>query len=509
MGMEQIEHIVVAMMENRSFDNLLGWLYESQNNRPPINIPRLFPTTFAGLSRDTYSNKLNGLDVFATRPPSKWPPKNNPSVVPTPDPNEEFDHITSQVFGTATPTPGAQADMSGFLTDYATTNAGTATAGQIMETNGPEAAPVINGLARSFAVCDEWFASVPTQTWPNRGFVHTGSSDGHINNDEYEQYDIPTIFNVLQNHQKSWAVFHNSTFVPSLTLGQFFFKLISLDASFHGFNRFKALCNANANASPAEKLPSYSFIEPRFMPELGLLKIDYPSDYHPPHNICRGEQFLADVYESVRNSPYRDKILLVITFDEHGGCFDHVPPPIGAVSPEPWPTSRDGRFDFKRYGVRVPAIVISSYVEAGTVFRAGPGEPPFDHTSILATLRDWLSLDSDPGNPFLQSPRIGTAPALDRVLTLNEQTKRTDWPEITAEYAINFDDESLQTPLNDVQKSLIAAAIRLKAFQQAKSATFAIASSQLAAVSANAAQQAKALHTYADALRFLHPDAPP
>jgi phospholipase C len=233
------------------------------------------------------------------------------------------------------------------------------------------------------------------------------------------------------------------------------------------------------------------------MPELGLFEIDYPSDYHPPHNVCRGEQFLADVYQAIRNSPYRDKILLVITFDEHGGCCDHVPPPTGAAPPQPQPQSRDGKFDFSRYGVRVPAIVISSYVQPGTVFRASHGEAPYEHASILATLRDWLSLDSDPKNPFLPSPRIKSAPTLDRVLTLSDQNKNTNWPDISAQCTVGDDDKSLQTPLNDVQKSLIATAIRQNADNPNDPATVA-----------SAAQTAKSLQTYEHALIFFHPDAP-
>lgn len=495
--MESIEHVVVVMFENRSFDNLLGWLYDSTTDPPPHNIPEQNPTTFEGLSANTYSNTLNGSTVFASRPPTSWASAPNPNTVPTPDPHEEFPHIANQLFGTSSPAAGATADMSGFLKDYATTTAGTASAGQIMQSYGPQEANVINQLARNFAVCDHWFASVPAQTWPNRGFVHTGSSDGHINNDDYELYDIPTIFNVLENQGKSWAVFHDTTLIPSLTLGQFSPRLSFLDSHFYRYDRFKKFCGAAANAPSAQKLPSYSFVEPRFTPELGLFEIDYPSDYHPPHNVCRGEQFLADVYQAIRNSPYRDKILLVITFDEHGGCYDHVPPPTGAVAPQPWPKSRDGQFDFSRYGVRVPAIVVSSYVRPGTVFRASPGEPPYDHASVLATLRDWLDLAADPKNSFLTSPRITSAPTLDRVLTLNDQTSNTNWPDITAQCTIGTDDKSLQTPLNDVQKSLVATAIRQNADDPTDPVTVAAA-----------AQQAKTLGTYEGALNFLHPDAP-
>ena len=155
-----------------------------------------------------YFNQADGPDspkVFASRPTTAWPSAQNRNIVPTPDPHEEYDHIATQLFGTATPPAGAKADMSGFLKDYATTPAGAASAGQIMQSYGPDQANVINQLARSFAVCDAWFASCPCQTWPNRGFVHTGSSDGHINNDNYLLYDIQTIFNVLEGRGISWG----------------------------------------------------------------------------------------------------------------------------------------------------------------------------------------------------------------------------------------------------------------------------------------------------------------
>jgi len=495
MALTNIEHIVVVMMENRSFDNLLGWLYDIQTNPPGFNIPSQPQPTFNGLRAQTYFNQLNGKSVFASRPPTAWPPAENPNVVPSPDPHEGFTNVTLQLFGTATPVVGGAADMSGFLKDYSAPDAGGSTAAQIMQTFGPQEANVINDLARNFAVCDEWYSSVPTETWPNRGFVHTGSSDGHINNDDYEPYDIPTIFNVLESHGKSWGVFHDTTLIPSLTLTQFLPRLVPHGEKIQRYNTFKNLCAAAATAPAARKLPQYAFVEPRFTPELGLFAIDYPSDYHPPHNICRGEQFLADVYQAVRNSPYRDNILLVVTFDEHGGCYDHIPPPEGAAVPDPWPQSRDGTFNFSRFGVRVPTILVSSYIKPGTVFRAPAGQATYDHTSILATVRDWLSLDADAQNPFLTSPRIKKAPTLAAVLSLDDTGKNTNWPSITPMCSIGADDQSLQTPLNSLQHSLIAAAIRTAG------------PTHLATVAGSAAQ-AKSLRTYEDALNFIHPDAP-
>ncbi|HEX9629271.1 MAG TPA: alkaline phosphatase family protein, partial [Pyrinomonadaceae bacterium] len=208
-GMDNIEHVVVLMMENRSFDNLLGWLYADQGNQPPRNIPPQTPPSFEGLVPGKYCNKGPALHpgvVCASEPTSRWSSYNNAMVVPAPDPGELFDQMTRQIFGTATPPSTATANMSGFLLDYVD-QAGPVIAPQIMQCYSPQQVNVISQLARSFAVSDRWQASAPCQTWPNRGFVHTGSSDGHINNDDSEPYDIQTIFNVMNDQGLSWGVY--------------------------------------------------------------------------------------------------------------------------------------------------------------------------------------------------------------------------------------------------------------------------------------------------------------
>ncbi len=456
-SMQNIEHVVVVMLENRSLDNLLGWLYADQQNHPPSNIPSASIPTYEGLREKTFFNQdmqTNTL-VYASAPTSSWPPGNNPMLVPDPDPGESFDQITRQLFGTPSPPPIAHADMSGFLLDY-TALAGPAIAGQIMQSYSPQQVPVISALAKNFAVCDHWYASAPCQTWPNRGFVHTGSSDGHINNDDYELYDIQTIFNVMSGQGISWGVYADTLYTPSLTHVQFP-RLLLFPDHFQNFAAFQKLCGAAKTAPSREKLPAYSFLEPRFTVEQAISETHYPEDYHPPYNLGVGEQFLAEVYTAVRQSPYRDKILLIITFDEHGGCYDHVPPPTGAVAPNPGPVSRDGTFHFDRYGVRVPTIVVSSYVQPGTVFRAAPGATPYDHTSILATLRDWKNMTCHEGAPFLPSPRIQHAPTLQSVLALSDSNKRTDWPSIAIPPMVGGPAPAriMERPLNDVQLGLL------------------------------------------------------
>ena len=204
-----------------------------------------------------------------------------------------------------------------------------------------------------------------------------------------------------------------------------------------------------------QELPAYSFIEPRYFPDMA-----FPSDMHPPHGVTFGEQLIADVYNTLRSSPYWQKSLLVITFDEHGGCYDHVPPPL-AISPD-GTASREG-FTFNRYGVRVPAVLVSPYIRAGTVLRPPnplphQGPPyPFDHTSIIATLRQRFAL----GGPLTH--RDGAAPHLGGVFNLPGPDN--PGPERVEPNAGEQTNERLEADqhrlLSDFQKSLHALAAHL------------------------------------------------
>jgi len=449
MANTSIKHVVVAMFENRSFDNLLGYLY-SPSSRPVVNIPPRNPPSFNGLNFDgPWANTYYGLPVLATNPTTSWSPANNPMLVPTPDPGEGWADMQQQIFGN-----GTTADMSGFLANYTPlAHADGASGNQIMQGYSPSQTNVINTLAKSFAVSDEWYASVPAQTWPNRGFMHTGSADGYIDNDDYMPYDIDTIFNVLYANNVSWGVYADTLYTPALTHIQFP-KLWDFIDHFSDFATFQSLCSG-AND---QTLPTYSFIEPRFLTEwdIGWL---YPNDYHPPNNVCLSEQYLASIYNAVSSSPYRDEILLVILFDEHGGCYDHQAPATGAASPDPYPTSRDGSFTYDRFGVRIPAVLVSSYITAGTVFRAF-GKTPFDHTSVLSSLNKWFG----PFSNGLPSPRIAAAPTLDEVFGTSATNS---WPSISSQCTVGSMDDAitLDRPVTDLEMSICVAATRYQTYR--------------------------------------------
>jgi phospholipase C len=389
---DKIKHVVVLMLENRSFDSMLGRLYP---DRPGFN----------GLT-GAESNPHSSGPASPIRVWNDTQIVPGTMTVPSPDPGEYFVDMTTQLFGLGQAASDKPPPMSGFVDNYV---------GQskeppypptaVMHYFTPEQVPVISTLAKTYAVCDQWHASAPNQTWPNRFFVHCATAGGYVNNAPPQfPYMMSTIFDRIssQGIPNGWKVYFHD--VPqSLTLA----RLWSHRDCFRRFAEF-------ADDAAKGRLPCYSFLEPRYFADLGL---GMPNDQHPPHDVVFAEQLIADVYNTLRTSPTWDSTLFVITYDEHGGCFDHAPPPL-AVSPGDHRVHDD--FAFDRYGVRVPAVIVSPYIRPGTILRAAPnglphqGPPyPYDHTSIIATLRTCFNL----GGPL--TARDAAAPDLDDVLTLN------------------------------------------------------------------------------------------
>lgn len=410
--MDRIDTVIVLMLENRSFDNLLGWLYAPEN-KPPRNLPTSSgDPTFDGLVEKKFWNTPvasehdsapEGKRVYAGK-------VSGSDRVPDPNPREICTSFVEQMFGDGAPKAGAVPNMWGFLQNYASKAKSTET-NQIMQSYAPEQVPVLSWLAKNYAVCDRWFGSLPAETWPNRSFVHAGTSFGRLNNcdgattedcipDVFPYAGQRTIFDVLDEQKAPWRLFQDAAMLGTLTSFQFWTVGQKMSRQAGDFYYLKRTLES-------DEPPRYIFLEPSY----GL----DPNDQHPPHKISSGEALLKTTYEILANSPAWFRSVLVVTYDEHGGCFDHVNPPTTVA-----PDSHKAQFPvgaldpFRQYGPRVPAVVISPYVEAGTVFRGILGQE-YDHTSILATLRDWLF----PGQPnFLgPNPRIANAPTIWGVLT--------------------------------------------------------------------------------------------
>ena len=374
-----IEHVIVLMLENRSFDCMLGKL-------------RMPGPKFEGLPAGA-ANPYQGASVPAW---SSVAMDDYAATIPSPDPRESFADMSHQIFG-AVPRSQATPAMTGFVENYMLPWKGPPhDARAVMHCYKREHLPVLTKLADSFAVCDQWHASAPCQTWPNRFFAHTGTSLGFVNNGQFPiPFPAPSIFARLSLFDRSWRVYFHDL-PQSIMLRDVWWRA---PGHYREFGQF--LADAHAG-----DLPNYSFIEPRYFADLTL---GTPNDQHPPSSVLAGEKLIADVYNAVRASPLWKKSLLIITYDEHGGCYDHEPPP-AAVSPDGLVDQESG-FAFDAYGVRVPALIVSPYVEAGGVIRSN-GPYPFDHTSILSTLRALFGL----GGQFTN--RDAVAPDLLAALSL-------------------------------------------------------------------------------------------
>jgi phospholipase C len=355
-------------MENRSFDHMLGFLERDGYGVDGLTGNESIPADPSA----TGGPDVQVSDGANYRGDFNLDPNDQKTFI---DPNHDVPSVHEQLFrGSPTPDPTNQ----GFVYNYRQQPKNSDDhAMNIVRCFSPDKLPVITALVKEFAVCDHWHSSVPGPTWPNRLFLHAASSGGHIDNNLHqEDYDIDTIYDRLDDANKSWRIyFHDMPQSVALT---------HLQKDFIIKRRFK-LFDDFLEAARVGLLPAYSFIEPRYSDFLSLKA----NDQHPPHDVALGEHLIADVYEAVRTSPQWEKTLLVITWDEHGGIYDHVPPPM-TVDPDPAASARvNSGFQFDRLGVRVPMVLVSPYISAGQI-----DSRVYDHTSLLATVEKRFNLSA-------------------------------------------------------------------------------------------------------------------
>ena len=265
--------------------------------------------------------------------------------------------------------------------------------------------PFYYALYRKFATGDRFFCSLLSQTFPNRFYLLAGTSFGHIRNDfpgptEFAQ---PTIFNRLDDAGVAWKVYSSQ------------FPFANLFAYVRTTRQANVMPIAQYFADAANgTLPQVAFVDPIFA--------DRPTrenDEHPPANVQVGQEFVSRVVKALFTSPQWRRAALFLTYDEHGGFFDHVPPPSAcvpdAIPPMLEPGDEPGAFD--RYGIRVPVVVVSPYARRRFV-----SHEAHDHTSILrfiATRFDLRALTARDANadPMLEffdfgHPRFRKPPRL-------------------------------------------------------------------------------------------------
>ncbi|KAH0456691.1 hypothetical protein IEQ34_014598 [Dendrobium chrysotoxum] len=423
-----IRTIVILVQENRSFDHMLGWM---KSLNPSID----------GVT-GSESNPISTSD-----PSSSTVQFSDQAEYVDPDPGHSIQAIYEQVYGvpfSAGETPitpaGVKPPMNGFVQQAERQEKGLSEA--VMNGFRPDSVPVYRELVSEFAVCDRWFASLPASTQPNRLFVHSATSHGLTSNDTKKLVEgLPqkTIFDSLDEAGFDFGIYYQ---YPPATLFYRNLRKLKYIGRFHQFDlSFKRHCKEG-------KLPNYVVVEQRYFD----LKILPGNDDHPSHDVAEGQKFIKEVYEALRSSPQWNEILFVITYDEHGGFFDHVPTPVdgvpspdGIVGPDPF------NFKFDRLGVRVPTIFISPWIEKGIVVHrpSGPdSSSEFEHSSIPATVKKIFNLKE-----FL-TKRDAWAGTFETVLT--RTTPRTDCPVTLPEVKKMRTAEAAEgAPLSDFQQELV------------------------------------------------------
>ncbi len=396
--MPAIDHLVVLALENRSFDHMLGFLRHPDPGFDGVTVTSAFSNpNVPGATPEAVTVSDDAFPVLPVGPAHSHdevmkqlaPRRRGRKLQPT---NQGFVHSYDRTCRKAGATETI--DNPGAL---------------IMRCQPPSSVPVLSTLALEFAVCTRWFCSVPGETWPNRNYMHAATSDGETDISHRFFFDH-TIFEVLSDHGKTWHIYHGDT--PQTWAFPALWDLEARHASWYPLAAF-------AEHVAQDRLPHYSFLEPNhgIVPLLG--DEEASNSQHPDNNTVewahydrsapddrsvpvggntdfrRAETLVAHVYEALRANPaVFERTLLLITYDEHGGFYDHVPPPTGVPAPKDprgfitrvvdfFRRRGKPRFDFTTLGPRVPAIIVSPHVPARTI------EPRLhDHASIPATVRE-------------------------------------------------------------------------------------------------------------------------
>ncbi|KAL8464246.1 hypothetical protein ACS0TY_033957 [Phlomoides rotata] len=356
-----IKNVVVLVLENRSFDHMLGWMKKSLN--PSINgvTGKECNSISEDESKICFSDGAEYVD---------------------PDPGHSFEDVEKQVFG-STSIPS----MSGFVEQALTLSHNVSEI--VMKGFKPENVPVYGALVTAFSVFDRWFSSIPGPTQPNRLFLYSATSHGstsHVKTQLATGYPQQTIFDSLHDNGLDFGIYFQN--IPTT----FFYRNLRKLKYIFKFHVYHLKFKKDARSG---KLPSLSVIEPRYFDIKG-----WPAnDDHPSHDVANGQKLVKEVYETLRASPQWNNTLLVITYDEHGGFYDHVqtpyvdiPNPDGNTGPAPH------FFKFDRLGVRVPTLMISPWIKKGTVISSPKGPFPnseYEHSSIPATIKKIFNLSSN------------------------------------------------------------------------------------------------------------------
>jgi phospholipase C len=407
---ERIKHIFVLVLENRSFDHMLGAIpirgTDAETGRP---------TQTARRADDASNDVVDAAGNVTFHCTVGTGQKRSVAA----DPGHEFGNTLIALTGLAASAsypPYPSIDNSGFAQNFADVSPDDPCSVMLSYTR--EDVPIITALAEEFAVCDHWFSSMPGPTWPNRFFFHAASSAGLDDSpssfdsgvDELISgvlFDNGTIYDLLDSENIDWAVYEGDHFPQVKALSGM--DLATILTRFHDMADFE---EDLADGS----IPNYVFIEPDYGDDITGNTYKCGNSQHPLDDITHGERLVKRVYEAIRNSPVWEQSLLIITYDEGGGFFDHVRPgpteaPGDSVTD---PVNDHHDFDFTQLGVRVPAIVCSPWIPRNLI-----DHRVYEHASVPATVERLWDLPN-------MTDRDDHARALVDLLSL--RSPRTDAP---------------------------------------------------------------------------------
>lgn len=363
----RIEHIVVLMLENRSFDHMLGYL-SLEGGRPEVD----------GLKAEMFN--MHGAERFAVRRLMKT------AMLKSDDPGHDAMHVAEQL----------RDGNLGFVSSYAMNPDPRTDLGTVMGYFNAEDLPVYDHIAREFAVCDRWHCSVPGATWPNRLYAVSGNSNGRLDNKKLPLYNQTSFIRLLEETNFTWRWYTHD--IGTLRLIDSKYRIGHGNNFWHFDKRSESKEACFFDHAAAGELANVTWIDPNFV-DLGGPSSS--NDDHPPSDVLNGQDLVLKIYNAILHSPNWPRTLFVIVYDEPGGFYDHVVPG----------SAKDDRVAFQRYGARVPALVVSPLIDPATV-----SHTLFDHTSIIKTIlaRFW---QSRPDRPAPMGARVAAANHLGSLLT--------------------------------------------------------------------------------------------
>ncbi len=360
--LSQIKNLVIVMMENRSFDHMLGYLSLPPFNRTEVDGQSVDPNW---LQRFTNYDNGRAITPFHSTDPYSLPDDF--------DPPHERNNIAAQI----DPRQDDSFPLNGFVSAIPPkVSTDPAVRKLVMSYFGAAEAPVNDFFARNFTICDRWFCSLPAGTQPNRLMSMSGRTLIEVNQTPLPDQDL--VYDWLNQRGVSWRVYHQE--IPFFAMMPKWLPSILFGDNFRCFEGLES----DLRNTPPDQLPQVIFVEPTYQdaPHTGT-----STDDHAPAGISDGQEFLMQVYKAVSASrTFWQNALLIVDYDEHGGFFDHVPPPLISTNP---PAGAKWAVPFKSLGIRTPAFVISPFVKAG-----GVCHNLLDHTSVLKLLGEMFGTGS-------------------------------------------------------------------------------------------------------------------